>query len=131
MGKRASFSGAGLEARRGRFTLQKRSDEYGAMTLVRIDTNATVEWAVLQGNDGRWVAICDPLGLTVEGETWAELMEDIGHSLDAMLKDLLSTNELDQFMHDHGWSTLAAIPNRAADVRFDVPFIPVLKARQY
>ncbi len=60
------------------------------------------------------------------GETWAELMEDIGHTLDALLKDLLSTNDLNRFLHDHGWKLLAAIPNRLEDVRFDVPFIPAM-----
>jgi hypothetical protein len=55
-------------------------------------------------------------------------MEDIGHTLDALLKDLLTTNELDKFLRDHGWTTLTAIPRRAEDVRFDVPFIPALMA---
>ena len=98
------------------------------MTLVRIDLKANLQWAVLQGKGGNWIGVCDPLGLTVQAETWAELMEDIGHTLDALLKDLLSTNELDRFLRDHGWTTLTAIPNRPEDVRFDVPFIPAMMA---
>lgn len=96
------------------------------MTNVRVELQANLQWAVLQGKGGNWVAVCDPLGLTVQGETWAELMEDIGHTLDALLKDLLSTNELNRFLTDHGWKLLAAIPNRPEDVRFDVPFIPAM-----
>ena len=96
------------------------------MTLVRVDAN--LQWSVLQGKGGNWIAVCDPLGLTVQGETWAELMEDIGHTLDAMLKDLMSTHELDKFFRDHGWTPMAAVPNRPEDVRFDVPFIPALMA---
>ena len=74
------------------------------------------------------MAVCDPLRLTVQGETWAELMEDIGHTLDALLKELLSSNELDRFLREQGWKLLAAIPTRSEDVRFDVPFIPTLMA---
>jgi predicted RNase H-like HicB family nuclease len=99
-----------------------------ATAIVRVDVNANLQWAVLQAKGGNWVAVCDPLGLTVQGETWAELMEDIGHTLDALLRDLLSTNELNRFLHDHGWKLLAAIPNRPEDVRFDVPFIPAMMA---
>lgn len=73
------------------------------MTNIRVELQANLQWAVLQGKGGNWVAVCDPLGLTVQGETWAELMEDIGHTLDALLKDLLSTNELNRFLSDHGW----------------------------
>jgi hypothetical protein len=43
----------------------------------------------------------DPLKLTVQADTWAELMEDIGHTLDAMLRDLFRSNELDKFLRDH------------------------------
>jgi len=96
------------------------------MTLVRVDAN--LKWAVMQGNGGNWIAVCDPLGLTVQAETWADLMEDIGHTLDAMLKDLLSTHELDRFLSDHGWTPRAEIPARPEDVRFDVPFIPARMA---
>ena len=98
------------------------------MTLVRIDVKANLNWAVLRAKGGNWVAVCDPLGLTVQGETWAELMEDIGHTLDALLKDLLGTNELDKFFRDHGWTALSPIPRRPEDVRFDVPFIPAMMA---
>ena len=94
------------------------------MTLIRVDAN--IPWNVLQAKGGNWVAICEPLKLTVQGETWAELMEDIGHTLDALLKDLLSSNELDRFLRDQGWKLLAAIPTRLEDVRFDVPFIPAM-----
>ena len=96
------------------------------MTLIRVDAN--IPWNVLQAKGGNWVAICEPLKLTVQGETWAELMEDIGHTLNALLQDLLSSDELDRFLRDQGWKLLAAIPTRPEDVRFDVPFIPAMMA---
>jgi predicted RNase H-like HicB family nuclease len=92
------------------------------MTMVQI--NADLRWNVVRGKGGAWVGICEPLKLTVQAQTWAELMEDIGHTLDAILKDLLVSNELSQFLQDHGWKLVGAIPARPEGVRFDVPFFP-------
>jgi hypothetical protein len=74
--------------------------------------------------EGVWVAACDPLKLTVQSDTWAELMEDIGLTLNAMMCDLLQTNELDRFLRDRGWRLVEAVPDNPANVRFDLPFIP-------
>lgn len=74
---------------------------------------------------GHWVAVCDPLKITVQSDTWSDLMEDIGLSLEAILKDLLSSNELGRFLKDNGWKVYGAIPSPQEDVRFDVPFVPV------
>jgi hypothetical protein len=94
------------------------------MTLVRI--NANVQWNVVQGKNGAWIGICEPLKLTVQSETWAELMEDIGQTLNAIMGDLLASNELPQFLKDRGWQLVGAIPNRPEEVRFDVPFFPAM-----
>jgi len=93
--------------------------------LVRVD--GKIQWQCLRAKGGHWIGICDPLKLTVQADTWADLMEDIGHTLDAMLKDLLGSNELDAFLRDHGWKVIGSIPVRPTkDVRFDVPFIPAM-----
>lgn len=94
------------------------------MTLVRIQAN--LQWGVVHGTGGAWIGICDPLKLTVQAQTWAELMEDIGLTLDAMLNDLLAANELPQFLRDHGWQPVGTIPARPEEVRFDVPFFPAM-----
>ena len=95
----------------------------GEKVLVRIGAN--VPWQITEGGGGNYVGVCEPLKLTVQGATWAELMEDIAETIDAMFKDLLSTNELDRFLHDQGW-TSSTIPTEAESVRFDVPFIPAM-----
>ena len=59
------------------------------MAVMHIE--AEIPWRIDRADRERWVGICDPLGLTVESETWAELMEDIALTLDAMLNDLLSS----------------------------------------
>ena len=70
--------------------------------------------------------MCEPLQLTVQSETWADLMEDIGHTLDALFKDLLRSNELNRFLRDRGWAPLGPVPSGPEDVRFDVPFFPAM-----
>jgi hypothetical protein len=95
------------------------------MTTVEIQTN--LQWKVLRarGGKGNWVAVSDALKLTVESETWAEMMEDIGLAINAMLTDLLETNDLENFLRQHGWVAVGPIPRQPGEVRFDVPFIPV------
>lgn len=74
------------------------------------------------------MARCEPLKLTIQAETWAALMEEMSITIDAIFKDLLSTNELDQFMREHGWKLTATVPpDRSEDVQFDMPFIPAMK----
>lgn len=85
--------------------------------VVRVRSD--VEWAVVEGTSGYWIGICEPLQLTVQSETYAHLMEDIGLTMDALLKDLIETNELDQFLLSHGWTLQGSYEN--AD-HFDIPF---------
>ena len=64
--------------------------------------------------------------MTVQADTWASLMEDIGLTLNAVLRDLVSTNELPKFLRDQGWHLIGPMPNRPEDVHFDVPFFPAM-----
>jgi predicted RNase H-like HicB family nuclease len=88
--------------------------------LVRIEAN--VQWMWRKGTGGNYVAVCDPLKITLQAPSYSELMEDIAESLDALLKDLMESDELEQFMQDHGWSMVAPVSARPQDMRFDVPF---------
>ena len=94
------------------------------MAVVHIETE--IPWRIDRADGEHWVGVCDPLGLTVESESWAELMEDIALTLDAMLNDLLSSNELDHFLQARGWTAHGPTGDDAESVRFDVPFIPAL-----
>ena len=91
-----------------------------AQISVRIDAN--LSWRYTIGNGGNYVAVCDPLKLTLQAKTWAELMEDTSDVLNAIFRDLLSSNELDRFLRDHGWTAIGHIPARPENVQFDVPF---------
>lgn len=91
-----------------------------AQFLVRIDAN--LQWRFTIGKGGNYVAVCDPLRLTLQAGTWAELMEDTSDVLNAIFLDLLSENKLDSFLRAHGWNMRGQVPPHAENVRFDVPF---------
>jgi predicted RNase H-like HicB family nuclease len=93
-----------------------------ATGIAQIEIKANLQWEYFKAKGGNWVAVCEPLKLTVQSETYTELMEDIGDTLDALFQDLLSSNELEKFLQDHGWTLAGQIPARDEPVRFDVPF---------
>jgi predicted RNase H-like HicB family nuclease len=95
--------------------------------IIRIQ--GKVGWRAVRTKGGNWVAACNPLKITLQSETWAELMEDIALALDAVLKEMLKSNELDRFLKDQGWKLLGTVPNQRQKVRFDVPFIPAVVSR--
>ena len=66
------------------------------MQVIKI--KASIPWVAVESTEGPWVAVCDSLGLTVQSDTWGELMEDIATALDLMLADLLEDGLLDQFL---------------------------------
>jgi hypothetical protein len=97
--------------------------------LVRID--AQLPWRFTVGKGGHYVAVCDPLKLTLQADTWADLMEDTSDVLNSIFTDLLKKNELDAFLQAHGWNVLGQVPQRNQEnVRFDVPFLFVPEMAQ-
>ncbi len=91
-------------------------------TQIFVRINANLPWKYTIGKGGNYVAVCDPLKLTLQAKTWFDLMEDTSDVLNAIFHDLLSSNELDRFLRDHGWTAVGHIPERPENVRFDVPF---------
>ena len=91
--------------------------------IIRVQAN--VQWQI-SPVENAWIGVCEPLHLTVEADTWGQLMESISETLDAVLADLMKSNELPKFLKSHGWSLMTPLPERPEDVRFDVPFIPAL-----
>jgi hypothetical protein len=91
--------------------------------IIRVQAN--VQWEVRRMGD-LWMAACEPLKLTVEAGTYGELMESISETLDAVLVELMASNELPRFLQTHGWSLVTPLPAKTKGVRFDVPFIPAM-----
>ena len=88
---------------------------------VRID--ASLPYKVWQAQSGVWIGVCDALQVTVQADTWAELMEAIIDGLEMIFQDLLNSGELEQFLAEQGWQARGPYD---VDTKFDVPFIPEL-----
>lgn len=104
----------------GGFEEHRRDDEH-----FRVDVNAAISWVA--GRDPlseAWIAACDPLGLTVEAETWSELLGTIEEVQDHMFRTLLVEGTPEHFLRDRGWEMAGPMPTDVDDpraVRFDVP----------
>lgn len=62
---------------------------------IPVHVNAKLEWSV--GRDeasGRFIAICEAIGLTMEGDSYRDLMENISDSLHLLLSSLMEDNAL-------------------------------------
>jgi hypothetical protein len=94
------------------------------MKLIKI--NGEVPWRVAQAEGGQWVGVCDPLKLTIQAPSWADLMEDIGETLNVVFHDLLKSNELERFLRDRGWTPVEPLPEDDDSIAFDIPFLPSL-----
>lgn len=91
------------------------------MQIVRLE--GRVPWrSFLDRSSGQWIAICKPLKLTVQAETWGELNESIRETLDAIFRDLLVSGDLKKFLREQGWQPMTPIPTRPEGVRFDIPW---------
>jgi len=84
-------------------------------------------WTVFPNRDRtRWIAVCDAVGLTVEGRSQSELAESIAESLDLVLQDVFERDEFEAFLLQHGWRQATPIPPRSRRrLRFEVPFYTV------
>lgn len=93
---------------------------------MNVQINANIQWLFTKDEpSGQWIAVCNPLKLTMEGDTYGELMENLNQSIQLLFESLVSSGEFDQFLRDRGWSaqhqvTIADIQSQ--NVRFDVPF---------
>jgi|ERR1035437_2077567 hypothetical protein len=94
------------------------------MLIIRVQGNLV--WQCLQAATGDWIAVCDALNLTLQSDTFADLMEDINLTLNSMFKDLLTTNELDRFFREHGWQVRQTIPRDHTQIKFDMPFFTAM-----
>lgn len=93
-------------------------------TIIKIDAN--IPWMAKRDvKSDTWVAICDPLSLTVEGDTWGELVSVVDEAMDHLFRDLLRNDQLDAFLQRRGWKQSGlmgrASPEMVSDIRFDIP----------
>lgn len=92
------------------------------MKVIQVEAKAQIQWAHHRSWRGKWIAVCDPLGITLQSDRFSDLVEDMAHALNALLKDLLLEGELDRFLRERGWTLTSPAPTAPDDVWFDVPF---------
>lgn len=103
-----------------------------AARQVVITVNAQVQWVYNHDSkSNRWIAVCPPLALTIEADTHTELRENIADAMNLLMRSMLSSGELRNFLHDRGWSTahqqIEKIKKGDKDVFFDVPIELIAK----
>ncbi|HVO19763.1 MAG TPA: hypothetical protein VMU15_10935 [Anaeromyxobacter sp.] len=87
-----------------------------------------MNWRAFRGRDsGNWVAISDALKLTVQGDSWDDLMNACTEAVQLVLLDVFEDGDFEQFLRSRGWMLLSQLPARGQPVKFDIP-VQVLKA---
>ncbi len=82
------------------------------MPTVSINVKAAVSWRATKCAAGnRWVAECEALGLSIEGNGLDELHSLISEASFALFVDLFEEGELEQFLMDRGWRA-ESLPDR-------------------
>lgn len=99
-----------------------------------VTVNAQVQWKYSQDpRSGRWIAVCDPLALTIEADTHTELRENIADAMNVLIRSMLKSGDLEEFLRDRGWAdayqTIAKAVRGDRNVFFDVP-IELIAARR-
>jgi hypothetical protein len=79
-------------------------------------------WQWGRSQRGHYIAVCDPIGQTVQADKFSELLESISEVVNSTFRELLSTGDLEQFLRDRGWKSESPLPSRQKNVRFDMPF---------
>ncbi len=97
-----------------------RKSNQGMKTIVHIQGNLIWKWG--RTKRGGYIAICDPIGQTVEAKKFGDLLETIQEALDSTLRELFSSGDLEKFLKEQGWKTENLISSTPRNVRFDMPF---------
>ena len=100
--------------------------------VVTIQIQGQIQWSVSQSAEGRYVAVCEPMGIAMEGATLDDLVANINESIQLVMNDLLRSGELDDFLRAQGWRTAATVKrsHTGGPVSFDVPIHLVMQAQR-
>ena len=89
----------------------------------KISIRANLAWiAEPSGDRDRWIASCEPLGISIEANSQEEISGLISEALDLLFLDLFEDDELDQFLADRHWRKEETFDDKDGGVEFDVPW---------
>jgi len=89
---------------------------------VTVHIKGKLMWKWGRTKNGNYIAVCDPIGQTVQASKFGELLETINEALDSTFRELLSSGDFEEFLRDRGWSSDLSTPRNRRNVRFDMPF---------
>ena len=84
---------------------------------------------VWQSESSVWIGVCDAPRMTMQADTWAEMMDAIHEGLEMAFQDLVDTGDFDQFLADQGWIVDGPF-SIGTETEFDLPFVPELVEAQ-
>ena len=102
------------------------------MIQVAIEVSSTLQWTATQTALGtRWMATCEPLGISVEGESLDEVHGLIPEACFVLFTDLIEDNEFDEFLTARGWRSRNQ-PTGSVDeeIEFLIPWNLVAEGKQ-
>lgn len=92
------------------------------MNKVILEVQAKLRWVFFRDAESKnWIAVCDPLQVTVEAGTHSDLVAQIECGIDLLFRDLMNRGRLESFLHHRGWSISGEMNRSGGDVHFDVP----------
>lgn len=87
--------------------------------------NTTLAWKVKRdAHSDRLIAVCDPLSVTIEGDSEGELKENIAHTIHLVFSAMLKSGDFERFLKERGWtSTQILMPSAKKNQdSFQVPW---------
>jgi hypothetical protein len=100
-----------------------------ATTTVRVQINGQLLWIVERGNSGHWIAVCDPMNLSLEATSLDELYSVINEGIQLLMLDLIRDNEFDQFLRERGWDAQGVPKGPVEDgINIQIPWDMLIKA---
>jgi hypothetical protein len=69
-----------------------------------VEITGVAPWTVRKSRQGGYVASCEVLNLSTEGESWSEITEMTQDVTRLLLESLAKTGELEEFLQNRGFS---------------------------
>jgi hypothetical protein len=85
-----------------------------------VQIEGSLEWKWGRTQNGRYIAICQPLGQTLQAERFPELLGSIVEALESTFRELCLSGDLEKFLMDRGWKV--NLPAEPKNARFEMPF---------
>jgi predicted RNase H-like HicB family nuclease len=98
---------------------------------IAIQVHGKIQWTVSQTQTGGFLAVCEPLGLAMEGDSLDDLYRNLSEAIQLVMNDLLRSGELDQFLRARGWHATPTqnVPT-TGPVAFNVPVELLIQAQR-